>query len=60
MVGAFRKLCDVLKFTDAERQELFLELRRWIAKDDSAPYDIEERLGITPRDGNKTPHIKKD
>jgi hypothetical protein len=49
MVGAFRKLCDVLKFTDAERQELFLELRRWIAKDESAPYDIEERLGITPK-----------
>ena len=60
MVGAFRKLCDVLKFTDAERQELFLELQRWIERDDSAPYDIEERLGIKPRDGNIAPHIKKD
>ena len=60
LVGAFRKLCDVLKFTDAERHELFLELRRWIERDDSAPYNIEERLGIKPRDGNIAPHIKKD
>lgn len=49
MIGVFRELCDVLKFADNERIELFTELKRWIAKDDSAPYDIEERLGITPK-----------
>jgi len=52
MIGAFRKLCDVLKFTDADRIELFKELRMWIERDDSAPYDIEERLGITPKGKN--------
>ena len=33
MVDAFRSLCDQLDFTDAEREELFCELRKWIAKD---------------------------
>lgn len=49
MIDGFRELADTLKFTDQERTELLAELRKWIARDDSAEYDVLERIGFVPK-----------
>jgi hypothetical protein len=40
LVSNFRGLADHLKLTDAERKEMFAELRKWIVKDYRAVSDV--------------------
>ena len=43
VTDSFRGLADRLKLSDAEREALFAELRKWIAHDDRANQTAEER-----------------
>lgn len=43
VIENFRRLADHLKLNDADRKEMFLELKKWIARDDRANQTNEER-----------------
>jgi hypothetical protein len=45
LVDTWRKLADSLDISDADREAMFLELRKWISHDFRAITDPEHKLG---------------